>query len=116
MQSTNNSNKNHSVNFENKNTLHVEQFISEIMLMVNLWKTVKRDKTFRHLVNFSINTLLAMIVYWFLPSIIWGAWVFSIIAIYAMVCIFVVNIAINEQLRQAYEKIDKLEGLQYKKV
>jgi len=113
---SNNINKIHRVNFENKNTPHIERFISEIMLMVNVWKVVKREKTLRHLVNFSINTLLAMIVYWFFPSIIWGTWVFSVVAAYAIVCIFVVNIAINEQLRQAYEKIDKLEGLQYKKV
>ncbi len=115
MQSTNNINKNHSVNFENKNTLPIEQFISEIMLMVSVWKSVKRDKIVRHSVSLGINVFLAMIVYEFFPSIIWGTWIFSIIAVYAVVCIFVVNITINEQLRQAYEKIDRLDKLQYKK-
>jgi diacylglycerol kinase len=116
MQSINNINESHRVNFENKTIPHVEQFIFEIMLMVNIWKSVKRDKTLRHSVNFGVNVFLAMVVYGFFPSIIWGTWIFIIIAVYAMVCIFVVNITINYQLRQAYEKIDKLEGLQYKKV
>jgi hypothetical protein len=105
-----------SANNINKNTPHVEQFISEIMLMVNIWKSVKRDKTIHHSVNFGINIILAMTVYLYFPSIIWSTWIFIIIAVYAIVCIFVVNVAINYQLRQAYEKINTLEKFQYKKV
>jgi len=87
------------------------EIIAELEIMTQIWISFEHQQAIRWRKNFFLSLLIASIIYWIYPSVIWMWGVVLIFSALSLFTFAIVHYIIQKRLKQTYQKIEQLKRL-----